>query len=292
MITQAGLRPSRVELGDPALHRLGVVEVHGEDVVDRRLRDAAAVGQRDRVVVVADLVVLDADRDHHRVVVAVVGAEDLQHVVAAGERAGDADRVHRRLRAGVRVAPLRQPPAAGELVADDDRVLGRRREVRAQPVALADRLADRRMRVALDHRAEAVVEVPHLVAVDVPDLRAGAALEVDRPRLAHLVAGGHAGGEVLVGAREGLAAALGRLVEALGLALGQLGDACAVDRDGLSVGGHGQPIVGVVVVPVCTSLTRADAGSYNGSRGDGAGDPGAEDVDGRPRSGAACSAGT
>ena len=121
------------------------------------------------------------------------------------------------------------------------------------------------MRVALDHRAEAVVEVPHLVAVDVPDLGAVAALQVDRPRLAHLVAGRHPGGEVLVGAREGLAAALGRLVEALGLALGQLRDACAIDRDGLSVGGHGQPIVGVVVVPVCTPLTRADAGSYNGS---------------------------
>ncbi len=56
---------------------------------------------------VADLVVLDADRDHHAVVVTVVGAEDLHDRVAAREGARDPDRVHRRLGAGVHVAPLR-----------------------------------------------------------------------------------------------------------------------------------------------------------------------------------------
>ena len=187
-----GLAALGVEALDPALHRVGVVERHRDREVDGRLRDARAVRQRGEVVRVADLVVLDADRDHHGVVVAVVGAEDLHAHVAARVGARDADRVHRRLRAGVRVAPLRQAPAAGELLADDDRVLGRRGEVGAVLVALLDRAADRGMRVALDHRAEAVVEVPHLVAVDVPDLRADAALEVDRPRLAQLVGGGDA----------------------------------------------------------------------------------------------------
>jgi hypothetical protein len=75
-------------------------------------------------------------------------------------------------------------PAPRELLADDDRVLGGGREVRALDVALADRLADGRVGVALDHRAEAVVEVVHLVAVDVPHARPVAVLEIDRPRLA------------------------------------------------------------------------------------------------------------
>ena len=48
---------------------------------------------------------------------------------------------------------------------------------------------DRRMRVAHDHRAEAVVEVPELAAVDVPDRRSLAALDVDRPRVARVVRG-------------------------------------------------------------------------------------------------------
>ena len=77
MITQAGLRPSAVEALDAALHRAGVVERHRDRQVHDGLRDAGAVGQRGEVLAVADLVVLDADRDHHAVVMAVVGAEDL-----------------------------------------------------------------------------------------------------------------------------------------------------------------------------------------------------------------------
>src|ERR671922_1182285 len=88
------------------------------------------------------------------------------------------------------------------------------------------------MRVALDHRAEAVVEVPHLVAVDVPDLRALAALEVDRPRVAQLVGGGDARAEDLVGATEHLGRAAGAVVEAMLLALDQVLDALAIQRDG------------------------------------------------------------
>ena len=114
----------------------------------------------------------DTDGDHHAVVVPVVRAEDLHDRVAPLEAARDPDRVHRRLGARVREAPLGQPEAPRQLLRDDDPVLGRRREVRPQPGALGDRLDDRRMRVAHDHRAEAVVEVPELAAVDVPDARA------------------------------------------------------------------------------------------------------------------------
>ena len=192
----------------------------------------APYGQRGQVVRIADLVVLDADRHHHGVVVAVVGAEDLHDRLAARVRARDPDRVHRRLRAGVRVAPLRQVPAAHELLGDDDRVLGRRREVGAVLVAVAQRAADRGVRVALDHRAEAVVEVPHLVAVDVPHLRAGPALEVDRPRIAQLVRRRDARAQHLVGAAVHLGRRPGPVVELLLLALDQLLDAAAVQRDG------------------------------------------------------------
>ena len=151
-----------------------------------------AVGQRLVVLAVADAVVLDADRDHHGVVVAVVGAEDLDDRVAAGVAAGDPDRVHRRLRARVQKAPAVDAPAPLQLLGDEHAVLGRGREVRALGDALADRPDDRGVGVPLDHRAEAVVEVPHAVAVDVVDDRPLAGRQVDRPRVARLVAGGDA----------------------------------------------------------------------------------------------------
>ena len=216
---------------DAALHGLGVVERHRDRHVDDGLRDAAAVGQRGEVVAVADLVVVDADRDHHVVVVAVVGAEDLHDRVAAGVGARDADRVHRRLGAGVDVAPLRQPPAARELLGDDDRVLGRRGEVGAELDPLRHGLRDGRVGVALHHRAEAVVEVEQLVAVDVPDVR--------RPcRARGRSATGRAAGTTTRRRRRGCCGplverprALCPLVQPRRLALGQLPDPGAVDLD-------------------------------------------------------------
>ena len=229
---------------DPALHRAGVVERDGDRHVDGRLRDAGAVGQRLEVLAVADLVVLDADRDHDRVVVAVVGAEDLHHGVAARVGARDPDRVHRGLGARVRVAPAREAPAAVELLGDDDGVLGRRGEVRALRVALLERRADDRVRVALDHRAEAVVEVQVLVAVDVPHARAVTALEVDRPRVAQLVGRRHAARQHGVRALVHLAGCGGGRVEALLLAVDQLADALPVDLDGDVDGHKGSALLG------------------------------------------------
>ena len=113
---------------------------------------------------------------------AVVGALDLQDHVAAGDPAGEVDRVHRRLGAGVGEPPLRQAEAVGELLGDDDRAVGGGGEVGAEVDPRLDRVADRRVGVADGHDAEAVVEVDVLVAVDVPDAGALAALEVDRPR--------------------------------------------------------------------------------------------------------------
>ena len=182
---------------DPPLHRARVVERHRDRELDHLRRDPGAVGQRGVVLAVADPVVLDADRHHHRVVVAVVGAEDLHDRVAARVAARDPDRVHRRLRAGVDEPPPVEAPAPLQLLGDDHAVLGRGGEVRAERDPLADGPDDRRVRVALDHRAEAVVEVPHAVAVDVVDDRPLAGRQVDRPRIARLIARRHAAAERL-----------------------------------------------------------------------------------------------
>ena len=209
---------------DPTLHRFRVVEGHRDRHVGHDLRDPEPVGDRLQVEAVADRVVVDTERDHHVVVMAVVGAEDLHDRVATGDAPGDPDRVHRRLRAGVDVAPVLEPPATGELLADDDRILGRRGEVRPEPDPVGDGLRDHVVRVALHHRAEAVVEVEVLVAVDVPDLGALAVGEVDRPRIARLVRRGDAAGEALLGAGVEVPRALGSRIELRGLALGQLLD--------------------------------------------------------------------
>src|SRR4051794_24668162 len=80
----------------------------------------------------------------------------------------------------------------------------------------------------LDHRAEAVVEVPHLVVVDVPDLRPRAALEVDRPWIAQLIARRDACRKRPVRAPVQLGGATGALVEGVELLLGQLCDAVTI----------------------------------------------------------------
>jgi hypothetical protein len=177
---------------------------------------------------VADAVVRHTDRDHHAVVVAVVGAEDLEDRVAAGVRAGDPDRVHRRLGPRVGEAPLRQAPAARELLGDDDGVLGRHGEVRAVVESLGHGAGDGRVGVPLHHRAEAVVEVDPPRPVHVPHIGALAPLEAP-------------------GALVHLARAPCRVVQAGLLARGELRDAGAVERDGGALG-HGGSSDEVTVV--------------------------------------------
>src|SRR5690606_29759712 len=68
-------------------------------------------------------------------------------------------------------------------------------------------------------------------AVDIPHLRTRAAGDVDGPRVAQLVRRGDAAGQVPAGALVHVARRGRALVEALGLAGGQLGDAIAVEGD-------------------------------------------------------------
>src|SRR5436190_14444865 len=124
------------------------------------------------------------------------------------------------------------------------------------------------MGVALRHRAEAVVEVEHFVSVDVPDPRALAALEVDRPWVAHLVRGGDPAGKRRPRALVHRARLAGALVERLALALRQLADAGAVDACGSDSHGTTLP-AGTASVAVCSgprSSARHTATSRRGSR--------------------------
>ena len=156
-------------------------------------------GTADRVVARADLVGLGQHRHLHRVVVAVIAALDLDDQVAPGQRAGEVDRVHGGLGAGVGEPPQRQVEAAGQFACDPDRVLGRLGEVRSAPHPVADRLDDRRMGMSGNGSAVAAVHVDVLVAVDVVDLRARAVAHPDGLRFGDLPVGRRAAGEVLAG---------------------------------------------------------------------------------------------
>ncbi len=209
--------------------RVRVVERHDPRVLGGAGREAEPVGDRVRVRAVAHLGRRRLDGDHHGVVVAVVGALDLHDHVAAGEPAREVDRVHRGLGAGVREAPVREAPAAAQLLGDDDRALGRRGEVRALVHPRLHGGGDDRVRVTDAHDAEAVVEVGVLVAVHVPHLRAGPALEVDGPRVGLLELRRHAAGHHGAGAGEVLTRANGALAQARTFALHQRGDAGSID---------------------------------------------------------------
>ena len=146
------------------------------------LRDAAAPGERDGVVRVAELAhVVGPDADQRVVVDAVVLALELHDLRPAGVGPGDAHRVHRRLGAGHGHPRLADPRV--ELLDElhrADLVLAREREADAAAHPLVDEVVDAVVAVPEDHRAVAEAQVDVLVAVDVPDHAALAAVHVDR----------------------------------------------------------------------------------------------------------------
>ena len=167
-------------LEQPA-QEVDVVVAGRDDRVGHRVRNAAAPGEAYRVVLVAELAhVIRRDADQRVVVDPVVLTLELHDLVAPGVRPRHAHRVHRRLGAGHRHARLVDP--AGQLAQELDRadlVLGRERERHALAHALVDVVVDARVAVAEDHRAIAHAQVDVLVAVDVPDETALAAVDVD-----------------------------------------------------------------------------------------------------------------
>ena len=77
------------------------------------------------------------------------------------------------------------------------RVFDRRRKVGTAGDLSLHGLDDCRVGVPLHHRAESVVEIDHLGAVDVPDLGTVALLQIDRPWVANLVGRRHAAGQAI-----------------------------------------------------------------------------------------------
>src|SRR5207244_11397983 len=116
----------------------------------------------------------------------------------------------------------------------------------AEHDTLAHCFRDRRMRVALHHRPVRVVEVDHLGAVDIPDVRAAAVGEIDRPGLPLLVCGGNPAHERLPRAFIEGARTLRTLVETPLLALRQLGDTRSIE---VRRGGCGQLVIVSYAVP-------------------------------------------
>jgi hypothetical protein len=203
------------------VQRLGVVVGDDQGQVGDRLGGALAELDAGGGLPRPHVVPARPDRHQHRLMVAVVGALDLDDLVAAGDTAGQPDGVHGGLGARVGEAHLVDPEAPAQLLGQQGRLGHRLGEVGADGGALGQGRDDLGMGVADGHHAEAVVVVGVLVAVDVPDPAAAGALEEDRVRRGVLEAGGDPQRQRLEGALTPLARLGGPLVDELGAGLGE-----------------------------------------------------------------------
>ena len=120
--------------------------------------------------------------------VPVVGAGELQQLLAAGRGAREADRAHRRLGpARGHAQHVDGRDARGDRLGQQRPRARSARRTSSRPRGLRDRRDDRRVRVAVDQRAPRADVVDVAVAVDVGDLGALGALDEDRvaPDRAH-----------------------------------------------------------------------------------------------------------
>ena len=223
---------------------LGEHLLEGRDVVERDdLRVLGGVGRdpprerhRPGSVPAFGRVERRNDREHHRVVVAVIRALDLEERVLAGRSSSESHRVHRRFGPRVREADLVEVEPSFQLLGELDCGLGRGRELGAGLSGLYDRLGDLRVGVPHRHRAEPVMEIDVLVAVDVRYMASVALGEIDRVRVARLERGRHAERHRVLGpVVEGLGG-LGASLEVGDLLLADVLRACV---DGLVRCRHG-----------------------------------------------------
>ena len=175
-VRRVGLGEERGELvrGERLVERGGVVPRHD----DRAGRDLGRHARRRRDALRREAA---AGVGEQAVDVAVVGAGELQQLRAAGHRAGEPDRAHRRLGARRRHPQhLHARHAAADLLGEVDLAGGRCAERRALRGGLDDRRDDVRVRVAVDERAPRADPVDVAVVVDVDELGALGAVDEDR----------------------------------------------------------------------------------------------------------------
>jgi hypothetical protein len=161
-------------LGERPGDRVPVVPGHDDGA--GRLRRGDAGGRR------------DAQGRHPRaalgeqpVGVAVVGARELDHHLAAGRGAGQADGAHRRLGSGAgHPDHLDRGEARGDLLSQLDLARRGGPVAGAAPGGRLDRLDHVRVGVAEDQRPPGADPVHVAVAVDVDEMAALAALDEDR----------------------------------------------------------------------------------------------------------------
>ena len=186
---------TRVGLEDPGDH-LEVVEGGHQGEADDGIGDSGT-GRHARGLLGRTEVFLVPNRNHHRVVVAVVGPLELDDQVASGHRSHQMDGIHGCLGARVSESPKRQAVTHGQLLGDDDGVGGRLCEMGPFAHPLAHRGNDRRVGMPGEHRPVSTVHVDVFVAIDVPNPGSEAAVDPDRLGPRDLPTGGDSAGERL-----------------------------------------------------------------------------------------------
>ena len=192
-----------------------VGDQHGRGL--RARRQARRVRDADRALELACPIEGRADAELHVVPGAVVAALGLRHERPAREGARDAHGHHHGLGARVREADaLDRADALAQHLREPHRVLVRRGEACALGELRPDRLDDGRMGVAVDQRGVVVEQLDVAIAVDVVEVRAGAATRERRvrrePRRGARIASGHRSlrlGVQLRGPRRACGVALG-----------------------------------------------------------------------------------
>ncbi len=208
----------------------GIVERNHGHQVDVSLRDTGAVGDGVGMLPRSHLGRVGRHRDHHRVVMTVIRAFDLDDAISIREGPSEANGVERRLGAGVGEPHLGEPEPTRQLLCHPQRGLARSGKVSTTARRLTDRIGDHGVGMTHHHHPEAVVEVGVLVAVDVPHLRTLAVGDVHGMRRLVLERRGHPAGKHVARPIEQLPRLGGATGETLQHLFGQFGDAVPVHR--------------------------------------------------------------
>ena len=177
---------------EAALDRGEIVERGNHNVGDRRFRHAQTAGDRCWIVDVAIVGSVRLHADQSAVMQAVVGAFELDDLVASGSGASQANRVHGGFGAAVAEAAHLDRKAVADFFREFPLHVVRHAEHGAGGEALLDGLHHRRMAMSGHERAEGQVVVDVFVAVEVAKLAAAGLFHEDRPGIVGAIVAGYA----------------------------------------------------------------------------------------------------